>query len=96
MLHTLNCSPGHPAVQDCVALLQQADALLLLGDGVYIALENSQGWQALQASGATLHVLEADARAAGVQHRLAPCFTLVDDAGFVALSELHAQHMAWY
>ncbi|HBM83703.1 MAG TPA: sulfurtransferase TusB, partial [Halieaceae bacterium] len=40
MLHTLNCSPGHPAVQDCIALLQQEDALLLLGDGVYIALEN--------------------------------------------------------
>jgi tRNA 2-thiouridine synthesizing protein B len=96
MLHTLSCAPGHPAVKECIALLRANDALLLLGDGVYIALQHSEDWLALQQSGASLHVLDADARAAGVRQRLAGCFTVVDDDGFVSLTEQHAQQMAWY
>ena len=96
MLHTLNCSPEHPALQDCLKLLRAEDALLLLGDGVYLALAQCSNGQALQATGAALYVLEADARAAGVHARLALGFTLVDDAGFVALTECHARQMAWY
>jgi tRNA 2-thiouridine synthesizing protein B len=96
MLHTLSCGPGHPAVKDCVAMLRADDALLLLGDGVYIAMQHSGDGLALQQSGASLYVLDADARAAGVQQRLAACFTVVDDDGFVRLTEQHAQQMAWY
>lgn len=96
MLHTLSCGPGHPAVKECIALLRADDALLLLGDGVYIALQQSQDWAAMQSSGASLYVLDADARVAGVHHRLAPCFKVIDDDGFVSLTEKHSKQMAWY
>lgn len=96
ILHTLGCSPTHPAFSDCLRLLASDDTVLLLGDGVYAALAGSSAAQDLAASGARVQVLEADARAAGVLERLAEGVTIADYDGFVALSEHYPRQQAWY
>lgn len=81
--------------RDCLAVLAPGDCLLLLGDGVYAAISCTPDWDALAASGADIHVLEADARAAGVM-KLAPGARPTDMDGFVELSERCSRQMAWY
>jgi tRNA 2-thiouridine synthesizing protein B len=96
LLHTLSRSPAHRALRDCLAVLGSDDALLLLGDGVYAALTGSEAASQLAASGAAVFVLDTDAALAGVRERLLPGATLVDDDGFVALSERYSRQLAWY
>lgn len=96
VLHTLNRAPSHPAFAQCLRLLAPGDALLLLGDGVYAALAGSRAAAELTASGAALHVLDVDARAAGVLERLTEGVTVSDDAGFVGLTEHYPRQQAWY
>ncbi|MBN7797745.1 sulfurtransferase complex subunit TusB [Parahaliea mediterranea] len=96
VLHTVNCPPSHPALGQCLRLLAPGDALLLLGDGVYAALAGSRAAAELAASGAALHVLDVDARAAGVLERLADGVSVCDDEGFVALTERYPRQQAWY
>lgn len=96
LLHTLSRSPAHSALRDCLAVLGADDALLLLGDGVYAALEGSEAAALLTGSGASLFVLAADAALAGVRERMLPGATVVDDDGFVALTERYSRQLAWY
>ncbi|PLW82163.1 sulfurtransferase complex subunit TusB [Kineobactrum sediminis] len=95
-LHTLNKAPGHNAFSDCIERLAADDALVLLGDGVYAALATTAAASRLAASGATIYVLRTDALAAGVATRLMSEATVIDDAGFVALTEHWPQQMAWH
>ena len=94
-LHTLNASPASAAFADCLRLLAAGDALLLLGDGVYAALEGTEPRRALDASGALLHLLQPDAAAAGVLGRIGSA-AVVDMDGFVELSERFVRQLAWY
>lgn len=96
VLHTLNRSPDHPAFRQCLRLLAADDALLLLGDGVYAAMAGSPAAAELMASGVPVHVLQADARAAGVLDRLAEGVSVADYDGFVALSENYPRQQAWF
>jgi tRNA 2-thiouridine synthesizing protein B len=96
LLHTVSRSPAHSALRDCLAVLGPDDAILLLGDGVYAALAGSEGAALLTASGAAWFVLEADAALAGVRERLLSGTTVVDDDGFVALTERYSRQLAWY
>jgi len=98
ILHTLNASPSSAAYADCLRLLQVGDTLLLMGDGVYGALPGSQGYEALKRQaqrGVEVYLLERDALAAGVAVGLS-LFPALDMAGFVELTERHAQQQAWY
>jgi tRNA 2-thiouridine synthesizing protein B len=94
-LHTLNASPASAAFAGCLRLLAPGDALLLLGDGVYAALEGTAARQALDASPAQVYVLRPDAAAAGVLGRMGSA-EFVDVDGFVGLSEHFARQLAWY
>ena len=94
-LHTVNASPASAAFADCQRLLAPGDALLLLGDGVYAALEGTAARSALDASPAHVYLLQPDAAAAGVLGRIDGA-ELVDIDGFVALSEHYARQLAWY
>lgn len=96
LLHTLCRSPAHSALRDCLAVLGPNDALLLLGDGVYAALADGEAAALLAASGANVFVLEADAALAGVEGQLLPGAAVVDDEGFVALTEHYSRQLAWY
>lgn len=95
ILHTLNASPASTAFYDCMALLKPGDALLLIGDGVYAALSGTAACEALRGSGADIHMLEDDARAAGVLGRTEHA-AAVDIEGFVRLTERFERQLAWY
>ncbi len=95
LLHTLNALPSSAAFAQCLRLATAEDCILLLGDGVYAALEHSAGWRALTNSPARLCILEQDMLAAGIG---APDARLecVGYDGFVALSEVFPRQVAWY
>lgn len=95
-LHTLNATPNQNAFAQCLRMLGPQDALLLLGDGVYGAIKDTEAAKALQNSGAELYILEPDARASGLEKRLAECFKPLDYDGFVELSERFPSQQAWY
>ena len=95
ILHTLNAAPGSAAFTDCLRLIAAGDALLLMGDGVYAAMAQTDAGAALQASGAEIYVLGADATAAGVKN-LIDEVSCLDMDGFVALTERFPRQQAWY
>jgi tRNA 2-thiouridine synthesizing protein B len=95
ILHTLNASPATSTFSDCLRVIATGDALLLMGDGVYAAIANTDPSTRLQASGAEIYVLGPDASAAGVNN-LVEGATLVDMDGFVALTERFTRQQAWY
>ena len=95
ILHTLNAPPTSPAFADCLLLLGGEDAVLLLGDGVYAALEGTEPLQALRNSGIGVYMLGADAAAAGIQNPPDGVQT-IDIEGFVALTERFSRQLAWY
>ena len=96
VLHTLNAAPSSPAYADCVRLLATGDALLLLGDAVYAAMQGTDACSQLRDTGADLYVLEADARSAGVQSRLNEQVVAVNFDTFAALTEKFSKQQAWY
>ena len=95
ILHTLNCSSNSESFRDCLRTAQFGDAILLLGDGVYSALANSESAQALHDSAAKVMALDTDVLAAGLETRLGST-PVVDMDGFVALSEYYPRQLAWY
>ena len=96
ILHTLSAAPGSSAYNDCIRLLCNGDALLLLGDGVYCALAKKPACQELIASTATLYALENDVTAAGILDRLDSKVSVVNFDEFAALTEQHLKQQAWY
>lgn len=95
-LHTLNCLPGHSNSETCLSRLLAQDRLLLLGDGVYHALLGSPAADRLSGLPCPVFVLRADAQAAGILPRLATGVTVIDEDGFVTLTEEHPRQLAWY
>lgn len=95
ILHTLNASPTSAAFRDCMQVLGEGDALVLIGDGVYAAIEGSETCRQLGNSLATLYVLEADARLAGVASADAHAH-MIDMDELVTLTEQYPRQQAWY
>lgn len=95
ILHTLNASPASAAFRDCTSVVGTRDAIILLGDGVYAALQGTRGCAELQATGSELYVLLPDAQLAGIIHP-AVGFIAIDMVGFVALTERYPRQQAWY
>ena len=95
ILHTLSALPDSSAFRDCLTAVSSEDAVLLLGDAVYAALPGNQQLAALLARGAAVHVLAADALAAGVTE-LHTDVAESDVEGFVTLTEHYPRQMAWY
>ena len=96
ILHTLNAGPDGSAFQDCLRIATDGDAILLTGNGVYAALDNTVACSELLAAGAEVFILEADARAAGIVQRLSTQVRLADFDGFVTLTERFSRQLAWY
>jgi tRNA 2-thiouridine synthesizing protein B len=94
ILHTLNATPTSAAFQDCLQILQAADTLVLMGDGVYAAVEGTEAFVSLLATGAKIHLLRSDARAAGVA--VASSIKEIDMDGLVDLTEQIPRQLAWY
>ena len=95
ILHTLNATPASAAYRDCLKVLGEGDALVLLGDGVYAALEGTEQLRELQDSPVQLYVLGSDARLAGVALH-AQGLHVIDMDGLVSLTEQFPRQQAWY
>lgn len=95
VLHTLSATPSSAAFRDCTKVAQVGDAIVLLGDGVYGALEGTQACRELQATGVELFMLRADALLAGVTQP-APDIVSIDMEGLVQLTERYPRQLAWY
>ncbi len=97
-LHTVNKSPARgDALARCLRFAYHGDGVLLIEDGVYSGLRGSEALAELDALAGLCRVwvLDADARARGVEHRLAEWLGRVDDAGFVALAAEHDRVVSW-
>ena len=95
ILHTLNASPSSSAFDDCLKVVQSGDALVLLGDGVYAALEGTKALRTIQGSGAELYLLHQDAAAAGITRAATDVASITMDE-WVALTERFPRQQAWY
>ncbi|MEH6568797.1 MAG: sulfurtransferase complex subunit TusB [Halioglobus sp.] len=96
VLHTLSAGPDSSAFSDCLRVASADDAILLMGNGVYIAVEGTQPCSDLVAAKVKTFVLEADARAAGITDRISSLVSVVDFDRFVELSEQFPRQLAWY
>jgi tRNA 2-thiouridine synthesizing protein B len=95
VLHTLNAPPSSAAFLDCVKVLQASDAVVLMGDGVYAALDGTQACSDLIATGAEISLLDVDAALAGVTDP-APKIHCIDMEELVVLTERFPRQLAWY
>ena len=95
VLHTLSATPASVAFRDCLAVLNENDAVLLLGDGTYAALPDNPYLKKLLGKGAELYLLDDDARAAGV-NQCDSSITAIDMDGFVDLTERFTRQMNWF
>ena len=95
ILHTIATTPGSAAFRDCLAMLSPEDAVVLLGDGVYAGIEKTEACDRLLETGALIHVLDADALAAGLMERLGAA-TVIDMDTFVSLTEHYPRQLGWY
>ena len=89
ILHTIN-KPA--AARKCRDLVAEDDIVLLLEDGVYLALKAPQD---LPFSNAHLAVLIDDAKARGIVERIVAA-EAVDYAGFVELTVKADKVVAWF
>ena len=95
ILHTLNASPSSAAFHDCVKVAHTGDAVVLMGDGVYAALEGTSACIELQEKNVELFILGADALLAGVTEPAAGMHS-IDMDGLVSLTEKFPRQQAWY
>lgn len=85
---TLHLVNRQSALGPCLAVAGDADAVLLLEDGVY-------GGVAALAPKRPLHALAPDVLARGLRARLGDQVVLVTDAEFVSLVERHQPVVTW-
>jgi len=97
MLHIINKSPhSHHCLDECLRVCSASDAIILIEDGVYAALNASDAAARLLAKTAAIHVLQPDAAARGIANRIAAGIAAVDYAGFVQLCCEHTPIQSWY
>ncbi|MGB5278094.1 MAG: sulfurtransferase complex subunit TusB [Gammaproteobacteria bacterium] len=96
-LHTVNKSPfSSTSLDDCLGLAKSGSTVLLFEDGVYAATTGTQPAEAIaNADGVTFAVLGPDAKARGVEGKIADGIKVVDYDGFVDLVAEHDKVHAW-
>ncbi len=97
MLHTINKSPySHQHIADCLRICDADDIILLIEDGVYAALTNSEWIKLLSEKVASIYVLQPDVDARGLTQRIAREVHGIDYEGFVQLCISQPKMLAWY
>lgn len=96
-LHTVNKSPFESATfETCLGLAKSGSTVLLIEDGVYAATSGNRASDAIsKADGINFAVLGPDAKARGVDSKLADGIKVVDYDGFVAMAAEHDTVQAW-
>lgn len=99
LLHTVNKSPlTHQTLSECLTYATAGSSILLIEDGVYGALDNTQSSNLIKSAltnGISVYVLEADANARGLQQIISG-IKKVDYAGFVKLAAEHSHTQSWF
>ena len=84
-LHIVNKAA---ALEACLPLMADGDALLLIEDGVYAARRHPT-------APGTFHALESDLKARGLVGRIDATFQVVSYDGFLSLVEQHQPIVTW-
>lgn len=99
-LHLISVSPGTgSALTDGLRAADTGDTVLLTQDGVLGAVSGAASTSLLDAAmsrGISVYALLPDVDARGIAHRLHPACRLVDDNGFVELTERHPRILSWF
>ncbi len=99
MLHTINKSPFETSTfASCLGHAAAGDAVLLIEDGVYAAIADTEPGKQIKAKNGTVsfYVLGPDVAARGLTNgSLAEGIQVVDYAGFVDLVAEHEVAQAW-
>ncbi len=98
MLHTVNKSPfERNSLESCLTHMQPGNALLLIEDGVYGALEGTLVSAKIKEAMKNMKVfaLAPDVDARGVGARLIAGVQLVDYSGFVDLVTEYSKVQSW-
>lgn len=97
MLHTINKSPySHQCLAECLRMCSADDVILLIEDGVYAALAQSESTTLLLKKAKAVYVLQPDVVARGLNDRISPEIVAIDYSGFVQLCADQATSVAWY
>ncbi|MGK0442494.1 MAG: tRNA 2-thiouridine synthesizing protein B [Pseudohongiellaceae bacterium] len=95
ILHTVNKSPPHSnCLAECLRLCTDKHTILLIEDGVY-AGQNGSPYLA-NCPTKKIYALQADVLARGLDKRLSPAVSVIDDQGFVDLVTQHQTVQSWY
>ena len=94
ILHLINKAPSHSALRDSLPFISASDAVILIDDGVYAAISNTEACQQLQASTAACYALADDVATRGIT--VADNITLVTMADFVDLCFDADKTLSWY
>ena len=96
ILHTVNRSPfQQTTLAQCIQRCADSDAIILLENGVYGALQHSP--QANQLSTIDCFAIKADVQARGLSDKsLIKEIELIDFEHFVALTCRYSLVMSWY
>jgi tRNA 2-thiouridine synthesizing protein B len=96
ILHTLNKSPDHAALNRCCAAIASDDVLVLLEDGVYCGSASpGQQISELLAQDIAVYAIKADVEARGLATRMAIGVTIIDYTAFVGLCTEQASSKRW-
>ena len=98
ILHTVNHSPfQQDTLATCLRFAATDDAILLIEDGVYGAIEGGALESVVTTpDGPRVFVLAADVAARGIAESLLAGIESVDYDGFVALTEQHERVVSWF
>ncbi len=94
ILHTINKSLQHSAIESCLRVASNGSAIILIEDGVYGAVAPSPLEEVMDRF--ELYVLEADAKARGINDKLIPGIKCVDYQGFVVLATECDSVQSWF
>lgn len=100
ILHSVNKSPfTQNTLKQCLDVIGDNHALILIEDGVYAALKSSPSTLTLKkvsAQGTKIYALESDINMRGLSSDIDTCITLVSMNEFVELCCQYSSVQSWY
>lgn len=96
-LHTISKSPfSNPALTDCLSFCSASDGIVLIEDGVYAAIGDTEAATKLLDSKLPVYAMSIDVEARGLQEKIAPHIELIDDLKLVELCCQYSTVQSWY
>lgn len=98
-LHTVNKNHPADALANCLQVAGPDDAVVLIENGVYNAVQNTVGSALLLAAiekNIPLYLLITDAKARGVSGKLIAACKMITDEQWVTLATEHDNMAAWF